>query len=209
MNKVLAVVFHLWSIVTVLGSESFLGGCPEVQPMEDLKMEELEGIWYVVESLGGGAPCMTWELTMQNDTGTWQIIEKIRPGWVVSLAYGNEFTTTGTLTPLDLPGIFSVKWSNNVLGSYDLTIYHTDYENALGVFACQELLFGHRQHAFVLSKEPTLSLRYKQMTRGKLAKFGIHMYYFRKVDQFNCNHGLNVTGGIPISYGPIAIGPLG
>lgn len=199
--KTVVVLVVWWLGAAARAHELFLGTCPKPAPMKDFDMEKFEGLWYVVETFDDREECLTWTITRGPENGTWHLREAETKGVLSTVGLSNTGATTATLRPSsDNPAKMRVRWPLNLAGSYDFTVYSTDYQRFAGVFMCQQVVFFQRQNGVVLSRTPHLWVKLQQTARLSLK--GVKMEYYQPVKQAHCGRPGDAAG--PTDHGPLA-----
>ncbi|ROT83408.1 apolipoprotein D [Penaeus vannamei] len=170
-----------------LGHEILWGSCPSVKPVADFDMERFSGLWYVIEKFDNDERCVTWNISKGSDSNTWVLLERKATGFLSTVGLDQDDLHTATIT-LDpgRPGVMSISWRLNIVGSYRMTVHSTDYDHFAGAFECQQVAFFQRQQATVLSRKPNLQIDLRQMAR--LDRKDIRVEYYRPVSHGGCGY---------------------
>ncbi|XP_032781692.2 apolipoprotein D [Daphnia magna] len=169
------------------------GECPKVNPVSNFDFNKFSGLWYVIQKFDLSSPCWTYYFVNQNG------IRKVIQNQNQTINEREPEKTPGNIGTLEIvnatqPGFMSVRFSDNILGKADYTVYFTDYENYGAIFRCQKVLFGHRRSATILSRQPYLTPSLRNQARAKLISFDIDISSFKSVDPIFCKNPRGPAG---------------
>ncbi|VVC90455.1 apolipoprotein D-like [Leptidea sinapis] len=181
-----------------------LGACPVVEPMPGFDMNQMLGVWYVIQKTSTASHCITYNFTKTDEPGTYEL-EQVSQHFILGLTpLKHDYRYTGVLTVPDpaVPGRMKVKFPLSVAGSASYTILATDYTKYAAVFTCQTLTFAHRRSATILSRSKELDRMFVDKMRSRLSSFGVDPYDLSIISQSECPKHANGTEGVNINIDP-------
>ncbi|XP_026333144.1 apolipoprotein D-like [Hyposmocoma kahamanoa] len=182
-----------------------LGACPIVEPMPGFEMNQMLGVWYVIQKTSTASHCITYNFTKTDEPGKYQI-EQISQHFILGLTpLKHDYRYTGTLTVPDpaVPARMKVRFPLSVAGSASYTVMATDYSTYAAIFTCQKLAFAHRRSATILSRTKELDRIYVDKMRAKLSSYGVDPYDLSLISQSECpKHPNGTTDGVNININP-------
>ncbi|XP_071571297.1 apolipoprotein D isoform X1 [Temnothorax nylanderi] len=170
-----------------------MGACPIVEPMQDFRMSQFLGLWYVIQKTSTGSKCITYNYTRGEEPGEYVITQDSDHLILGLTPLKHEYHYTGQLTVPEpsTPGRMAVRFPLNVAGSASHVIFMTDYDSYAGIFTCQKLAFAHRQSATILSRTRTLDQTQVDKIRQRLSQYGVDPFDLSIISQSGCPHGNN------------------
>ncbi|XP_046964382.1 apolipoprotein D-like [Vanessa cardui] len=182
-----------------------LGACPAVEPMPGFDMNQMLGLWYVIQKTSTASHCITYNFTKTDEPGTYQL-EQLSQHFILGLTpLKHDYRYTGILTVPDkaVPARMKVQFPLSVAGSASYTVMATDYTTYAAIFTCQKLAFANRHSATILSRTKELDKIFVDKTRSKLASFGVDPYDLSIISQTDCpKHPDGSTEGVNINIDP-------
>ncbi|XP_023944006.1 apolipoprotein D [Bicyclus anynana] len=181
-----------------------LGACPIVEPMPGFDMNQMLGVWYVIQKTSTASHCITYNFTRTDEPGVYEL-EQVSQHFILGLTpLEHDYRYTGVLTVPDqsVPARMKVRFPLSVAGSASYTVMATDYNTYAAVFTCQKLTFAHRRSATILSRTKELDKMYVDKMRTKLASFGVDPYDLSIISQSECPKHPNGTEGVNINIDP-------
>ncbi|XP_032527239.2 apolipoprotein D-like [Danaus plexippus] len=182
-----------------------LGACPVVEPMPGFDMNQMLGVWYVIQKTSTASHCITYNFTRTDEPGRYEL-EQLSQHFILGLTpLNHDYRYTGILTVPDpaVPARMKVNFPLSVAGSASYTIMATDYTNYAAIFTCQKLAFAHRRSATILSRHKELDKMYVDKMRAKLSSFGVDPYDLSIISQTECpKHPNGTSNGVNINIDP-------
>ncbi|XP_034827951.1 apolipoprotein D-like [Maniola hyperantus] len=182
-----------------------LGACPIVEPMPGFDMNQLLGVWYVIQKTSTASHCITYNFTRTDEPGQYEL-EQVSQHFLLGLTpLEHDYRYTGILTVPDpaVPARMKVRFPLSVAGSASYTILATDYNTYAAVFTCQKMTnIAHRRSATILSRTKELDKMYLDKMRTKLSSFGVDPYDLSIISQSDCPKHPNGTEGVNINIDP-------
>lgn len=189
----------------VLSHTYHLGACPVVEPMPGFDMNQMLGVWYVIQKTSTASHCITYNFTRTDEPGTYQL-EQVSQHFILGLTpLKHDYRYTGILSIPDpaVPARMKVRFPLSVAGSASYTVLTTDYRTHAAVFTCQKLAFANRRSATILSRTKELDKMYVDKIRTKLSSYGIDPYDLSIISQTECpKHPDGSTEGVNINIDP-------
>ncbi|XP_038214654.1 apolipoprotein D-like [Zerene cesonia] len=182
-----------------------LGACPVVEPMPGFDMNQMLGVWYVIQKTSTASHCITYNFTRTDEPGTYQLQQDSQHFILGLTPLKHDYRYTGVLTIPDIavPARMKVRFPLSVAGSATYTVISTDYNKYAAIFTCQKLAFAHRQSATILSRTKELDKMFVDKMRTKLASFGVDPYDLSIISQTECpKHPNGTSEGVNINIDP-------
>ncbi|XP_072934608.1 apolipoprotein D-like [Epargyreus clarus] len=205
MHRLVAFGVLLALFGGVLSHTYHLGACPVVEPMPGFDMNQLLGVWYVVQKTSTASHCITYNFTRTEEPGKYEL-EQVSQHFILGLTpLEHDYRYKGVLTVPDssVPARMRVNFPLSVGGSASYTILATDYTTYALVFTCQKLAFAHRQSATILSRNKELDKMYLDKMRSKLSAYGVDPYDLSIISQSDCpKHPNGEPNGVNINIDP-------
>ncbi|CAG4933585.1 unnamed protein product [Colias eurytheme] len=182
-----------------------LGACPVVEPMPGFDMNQMLGVWYVIQKTSTASHCITYNFTRTDEPGTYQLQQDSQHFILGLTPLKHDYRYTGVLSIPDIavPARMKVRFPLSVAGSATYTVISTDYNKYAAIFTCQKLAFAHRQSATILSRTKELDKMFIDKMRTKLASYGVDPYDLSIISQTECpKHPNGTVEGVKINIDP-------
>ncbi|KAF2883534.1 hypothetical protein ILUMI_22650 [Ignelater luminosus] len=178
-------------IVAIFGlshADTSLGSCPAVDPLPGFQMDRLLGYWYAIQKTDTDSPCLTYNLTRNEQRpGNYKITEIEQHHTLWSSALYHEHKVTGDLTVPDrkVPAKMALDLPLDI-GTTTFIVFMTDYDNYVGIFTCKKLPLIHSWSAEILSRAPTIDMDFVDKVRTRLSSYNIDPFSLQIIDQSKC-----------------------
>uniref|UniRef100_T1JDI5 Apolipoprotein D n=1 Tax=Strigamia maritima TaxID=126957 RepID=T1JDI5_STRMM len=187
----LCSVLFLIGISAVLSQVTGTGNCPAHPVVSNFDWRKFAGKWYEIERFFAifevGKKCVTSEYS-ELPGGDIRVVNRGINKWTkkdkLEIGRATHFHNEPAKFDVTFPtGIFFPK-------RLEIWVLDTDYSNYAVLWSCKKFLwFFHRQYAWILSKERTLTEDARIKLYEKLEELNVNTNKFYLTDQANCPDG--------------------
>lgn len=173
MNALQILALALLSVMAAQAQVIMPGRCPQPAVQKDFDTERYLGTWFGIQKLPHAfqkSECSTATYSLKSPG----VVGVFNRGL---LANGTVSTISGTATAKDPsePAKLLVTFFNTNSPPAPYWVLDTDYDSYSLVYSCTDLEDQHKDHAWIMSREPTLSLLTLERLQDTLASVGVRV----------------------------------